>query len=783
MNCVPFFKLILILFLSIFISSNTIGQKKSQQIRGVVTDKSTNEQLIGVNVYVMDSTQQIFTITDENGYFILKDVPLGRARVQCSYLGYSNYTSSSFMVNSAKQENFEIKMERSPFALNEVVVSAILQDDRTQNDMVLLGGRSFSAEETERYAGSIADPSRMAVSFAGVQSSNDINNDIVIRGNSSVGVLWRLEGMDIPNPNHFSRRGSSGGGISVFSVNMLRNSDFIYGAPPSEYGNALAGVFDMKFRKGNRDENEYSFRAGILGLDATIEGPIKKGKSSYLVNYRYSTLGILNEMGVHLVNAETDNTFTDLSFHLYLPSSDNKNIVQIWGIGGYSSEFHRPIDDFTQIEEFDNIVETDFKSSMGVVGMSYTRLMDNEKYLKYNVALMGDDLTYNKDTLDLERTKSYLRDESYKTKRITNTIEFGQNISNNLVLKSGVTLSLLANDLKYSEYDRVDKEFYNHIVHNSSFGDLRLFQSYIQTLWKANAKLSFTGGLSFMHFNLNGSSSLNFSAAGAYQFSNGNNLSIAVGRYSQNLPIGTYFTNPENMDLSLMNSLQANISYGIQIKDDFKITLEGYFLKLSNIPVSSDEGLNYWMLNDLVGFSTENLVSNGLGRNYGIELTIERFFNKGFFMLASGSIYNSEYSLGDDQYYNTRYNGKFNSSLMIGKELKLKNDNVISLSFRNLVFGGQWYKPANELISKRTGEYYDDEQSILSTQNKTYWRSDLRFSYRKNNQRNSWIIALDVQNLFNISNTRDEIWNIRTQNFEFKSQVGLIPVISFQVDF
>ncbi len=777
------FRLILLATFTFFIVNTSSAQKKTQEIRGIISDKSTNEFLVGVLVYVMDSTNQIIATTDENGLFTLENVPLGRARIQCNYLGYETYISSSFMVNSAKQEYFEIKMGQSPYELSEVVVSAILRDDRTQNNMVLLGGRSFSAEETERYAGSIADPSRMAVSFAGVQSSNDINNDIVIRGNSSIGVLWRLEGMDIPNPNHFSRRGSSGGGISVFSVNMLRNSDFIYGAPPAEYGNALAGVFDMKFRKGNQNENEYSFRAGILGLEATLEGPIKKGKSSYLVNYRYSTLGILNKMGVHLVNANTDNTFTDLSFHLYLPSEDNKNIIQIWGIGGASSEFHRPIDDFSQLEEYDNIIESDFKTSMGVVGLSYTRLMKNEKYLKYSIALMGDDITNNKDTLDLERAKSYLSDESYKTHRITNTLEYGQNIGKNLVLKSGLTVTLLGNNLQYSEYDRVDKTFYEHINNKSSLGELRLFQSYIQTLWNSTSRLSFTAGINFMHFNLNGSSSLNYSASGAYQFDNGNNMSVSVGKYAQVLPIGTYFTSQTNHDLELMNSLKANIAYGWQIRNDFKISIEAYYEKLSNIPVISNESINYWMLNDLVGFSTEELVSDGLGRNYGAELTIERFFNKGFFMLASGSVYNSEYSLGDDQYYNTRYNGKFNSSLMLGKEFKLKNDNVISLSFRNLVFGGQWYKPADEGITRNIRDFFGSEQSHLTKQNKTYWRSDFRFSFRKNNKRNSWIIALDVQNLFNITNTRDEIYNIDLQDLQYENQVGLIPIISFQVDF
>lgn len=771
------------ILLGIIISFSINAQKKTQEIRGLITDKTSKELLIGVHVYLLDSPKQIAAVTDENGLFVLRDVPLGRTRFQCQYLGYDSFISASFMVNSADREYFEISMEPSAFALNEIVVSAKLQDDRAQNSMVLLGGRSFSVEETERYAGSIADPSRMAVSFAGVQSSNDITNDIVIRGNSSVGVLWRLEGIDIPNPNHFSNSGTSGGGISVFSVNMLRNSDFVYGAPPAEYGNALAGIFDMKFRNGNHNENETSFRAGLLGLDATLEGPLKKGRSSYLINYRYSTLGILNKMGVHLINAQTDNTFTDLSFHIYLPSSDNKSILKIWGISGLSSEFRRPIEDLDQLKEFDNIVKTDFKTRMGVLGLSYTKLMENEKYLNYNIALMGDHIINKKDTFNLERANAFLSDESYNSKRLTNTVEYGQNITNKLFLKSGLTLSLLANDLEYSEYDRVDKTILNHVDNKSSFGDLYLFQSYLQSLLKVNSNLSLTLGINFMHFNLNGSSSMNYTAGGTYQLTNRSAFSLAIGKYAQMLPIGTYFTNAKNIDLAFMQSNKLNASYELQLKNDIKLTMEAYYEKLTNIPVSRKSNSNYWMLNDLVGFSTEKLVSSGLGKNYGIELTLERFFNKGLFILASGSIYNSQYSLGDNQYYNTRYNGTFNSSFMYGKELTLKNENIISLSFRNLVYGGQWYKPANFPISKRIGEYYDDEQSHLSLQNKTYWRSDLRLSYRKNNKNNSWILALDVQNLFNIKNTRGEIWNIRAEDFESKNQVGLIPIISFQIDF
>ena len=149
-------------------------------------------------------------------------------------------------------------------------------------------------EEVNRYAGGRSDPSRLAANFAGVSSPDDSRNDIVIRGNSPTGVLWRIEGLNVPNPNHFSTIGTTGGPFSAINTNVLKNSDFFTSAFPSEYGNANAGVFDLGFRSGNSDKREHTIQFGALtGLEAMTEGPINKSKgSSYLIAYRYSFTGI-----------------------------------------------------------------------------------------------------------------------------------------------------------------------------------------------------------------------------------------------------------------------------------------------------------------------------------------------------------------------------------------------------------------------------------------------------------------------------------------------------------
>ncbi|NBX81347.1 MAG: hypothetical protein EBQ94_13420, partial [Flavobacteriales bacterium] len=174
-----------------------------------------------------------------------------------------------------KQLDLEILMEESVTNMKEVNISA--KKNGMNNELTSVSGRSFSMEEVNRYAGGRSDPARLAANFAGVSSPDDSRNDLIIRGNSPVGVLWRVEGLSIPNPNHFSTIGTTGGSVSAINTNLLRNSDFMTSAFPAEYGNANAGVFDLGFRNGNSDKREHTFQFGaITGIEFTTEGPIKK---------------------------------------------------------------------------------------------------------------------------------------------------------------------------------------------------------------------------------------------------------------------------------------------------------------------------------------------------------------------------------------------------------------------------------------------------------------------------------------------------------------------------
>lgn len=267
------FLCILILLLHAGVSQS---QGLTQRIRGAVTDQILSRPLTGATVTLLDEggREERSTITDSNGNFYFRDVPIGRRQLRISHIGFKESVLDNILVEAGKESVLNIPLEAAAHTENEVVVRAGSRRNRPLNEMSVVSSRAFTVEETQKFPAAVNDPLRMATSFAGVIAPFDGNNDIVIRGNSPTGLLWRMEGVDIPNPNHFSSAASSGGGISILSAQLLSNSDFLTGAFPSEYGDALSGVFDLHLRKGNNEKREYTLQAGVLGLDASAEGPL-----------------------------------------------------------------------------------------------------------------------------------------------------------------------------------------------------------------------------------------------------------------------------------------------------------------------------------------------------------------------------------------------------------------------------------------------------------------------------------------------------------------------------
>ncbi|SFD87981.1 TonB-dependent Receptor Plug Domain [Thermophagus xiamenensis] len=363
-----------------------MSQNPVQTIRGEVVDAITKMPLPGANVVLEETGAG--TSTDMDGRFELPDVTVGRYTLQVRFIGYEPAVISELLVGSGKEVVVKVEMEEAVSKLNEVVVSSGYRKDRPVNSMAVVSARTFSVEEARRYAGALDDPGRMAGNFAGVTTAGINNNAIVVRGNAPKGLLWRLEGVDIPVPSHFSGSNvAGGGGLTMFSSQMLSNSEFYTGAFPTEYGNATAGVFDMKLRNGNNQKQEFAAQVGVQGIEAAAEGPFrKKSGGSYLFNYRYSTMALIFDFLPETREGTEIPVYQDLSFKVNMPAGD-AGIFSLWGIGGLSKSTSSGFDEPNKWKYPEDREKMRFEYNMGAMGVTHRKALSETTYLTSTVAV------------------------------------------------------------------------------------------------------------------------------------------------------------------------------------------------------------------------------------------------------------------------------------------------------------------------------------------------------------------------------------------------------------
>ncbi len=768
------------------LSANVLtAQQQVQTIKGVVTDKDTREPLIGASVLIKGTS--LGASTDIDGSFKIANVIVGRQTVVCTYVGYNTFEAANIIVNSAKEVVLNVEMMESVEVMKEVVISGKQKGNEPVNEMSLVSTRSFSVEETQRYAASANDPGRMATGFPGVQPSRDNRSDIVVRGNSGIGLGWRLEGIDIPNPNHFARIGSSGGGITIFSASMLTNSDFSTGAFAAEYGNAISGVFDMKFRKGNTEKKEYTFRAGMLGLDFSTEGPFKKGgRASYLINYRYSTLGILNKFGLHLVGPRVDNTFQDLSFNLNFPTKNGKQFFTLWGIGGLSREFEDVTKGIENWKSFDDYRSYHFNTNMGAVGATHTALLPNDTYIKTSLAAMGQRITQNDDTLTQKLIPTRITDENYLEGRYSLSSFINKKFSAKTTLKAGFALSNIFCDLNQKTLNSSGSAFYD-LLSTGGNQTFLLFQPYTQVRLRPSEKLTVNLGVHAVILGLNSSYSIEPRASLRYQVAQNQSLSLAYGKHSRVLPLGTYYyrslTDLPNLNLPLMKSHQIVLAHDFSLAKAMKLHTELYYQYHYDVAVNG----TFSVLNTIGGFPNRALNAVGTGTNYGVDISLEKAFEDGLFFMLSSSIFKSTYTDEAKVSHSTTFDSRFSANAMFGKEWTLRSGAVLQAGGRLIYNRGQRLTPIKEgvKVNRYALEAPLDESKPFTDQVSPYFRPDARIALRKNKKNSAYTLALDIQNVMNRRNVDvlRRAYDPDTNSWIYRPQSGLTPLLSFQIDF
>ncbi len=779
-----------------FFSNFNIAQTHTQTVKGTVMDKDSKMPLIGANVFVKSLSEPVGTSTDVDGSFRINDIPIGRHNIEISYIGYEPMVLNSIMLTSGKELFLDIELIESALSLEAAVIVAEYDKTKTINDMSTVSARSFSVEETSRYAASYYDPARMAQNYAGVTISGgngDLYNEIIVRGNSPRGVLWRLEGIEIPNPNHFGSLGNSGGAVSMLSSSTLSNSDFYTAAFPSEFGNALSGVFDLNMRSGNSDKREYSFMLGALGIEAAAEGPFsKKSSASYLINYRYSTLAAMSAVGLNPVG-DILPEYQDLSFKIKVPTK-KAGVFSLFGLAGKNRAYYQPASDSLSWESKDDKWGFEERQKVATIGLSHKLILSGNSYLK--TVLAGSYNRYEDDDYWLDSENDYRKviDQfsTFDDKILRLTSTYTNKINAKNTFRGGVILSQMDFDFRYNE---IDDDTLRTFLDNK--GSAQLIQAFSHWKYRMGENWTLNTGLHYTLFTLNNNFSIEPRAGIQWQFSSKQTLSAALGLHSKPEHVSFYFIEgtlqggdriSPNKDLDLTKSLHAVLGYDHMLGTNLRLKTELYYQHLYDVPIDKEVGSKGSIINaqdiwDIIG-STE-AVNDGKARNYGIDLTLEKFFSNNYYFLVTGSLFQSKYTPQDGVEYNTRYNSNFQLNLLGGKEFKVgkKKNNIIGLNGKILVAGGNRLTPIDFEESVIKEKTVFDEERIFSEKADTYFRLDFGVSYRINSPKMTHTIMLDIQNITNQKNVYLEVYDSDKNAIKPYYQTGFFPNFNYRIEF
>ncbi len=807
------------------------AQMGEQKITGLVLEEETSQPIVGAVIQLFQDTILIqHTVSDYNGSFLLAKIPVGRYSLTVTMIGMMPYKANQLQVSSGKSIHLTVSMNDDLVLTKEVVVKAQSREN-SLNEMAGISARQFDVQETDRYAGSRGDPARMASNFAGVVGADDSRNDIVIRGNSPQSVLWRLEGIDLPNPNHFNIPGTAGGPVSIINNKYLGNSDFYTGAFPAEFGNSTAGAFDLRMRNGQYDHHEFSAQLGFLGTELFAEGPLPTRsardtslrKPSYLLSYRYSTVQLFSLAHID-IGTDAVPKYQDGAFRLNWPLARNNNLA-LWGVLGNSS-IDILISDQTSPDQRNIYGQNDrdqyFDSDMAVIGLSWNKGVNNTSLIKSNTAFTQDGVTSKHNLVYRHLENGLYQVDSlqqvlgyqFRQNKWTNHTSIQTKFSSHWFWRSGVTTHWHHWKHADSLYSLTSSTWNRRW--NSSSNALQL-QPYTQVKWKPNAKWSIVAGV---HSNMmalyaenpivtdskkysqktaNSASWFEPRVSVRYEYSSRASCSIGLGRHSQmQAPyIYTYlFKNATDQEASWNRDLKPSLSDQILVGWQFmpsphvRFLMECYYQKLRNIPIDIQSS-SFSLVNSGAGFSRifpTELVNDGEGSNMGIECTIEHFFHKGWLWLITASLFDAKYIGSDGVVRNTDFNNQFAINALVSKEWLVAKRTFVVLGSKVTSTGGRWYGPADVDASNEAKEliYVDSLRNSLQFRN--YFRWDVKINLKINRTKITHEIGVDLVNILNTKNilsltyAPDESEDAQKAVRE-EYQLGFLPLFYYKIDF
>ncbi|MDR2466212.1 MAG: TonB-dependent receptor [Prevotellaceae bacterium] len=770
------------------IASIAASAQRTQTVRGKILDLQTGMPVSGAAVSLQNDEKH--AVSGDDGTFVLENIPAGRRSFVVRHAGYERQELPNISVDAGRDNRLEVLLEPAVFLMNEVVIESAKPKNRPTNEMASVSARSFSVEETERYAGSLGDPSRMVTNYAGAVSAGDQRNDIIIRGNSPMGVLWRLEGLSIPNPNHFGAVGTSGGPVGMLNNNLLKTSDFYTGAFPSEFGNALAGAFDVRMREGSVEKYRFVGQIGFNGFELGAEGPIsKKRKASFLVNYRYSTLAVFNALKIDMGLGQAIPQYQDISFKLSLGES-KRGEWSLFGIGGTSYiELLDENDENSSWSYGFTGQNTYFGSDLAVVGLSNRRILSDNTTLETKLSYQMQQTRTKIDTFAMSRESSPQYRSRLGENKYVLSSKFKTRINPRNTFAGGLTFNLRQPQLD----DYIHTPAGTVTLRNSRIlaSDLEAFVEYRARL---SRRLNLYAGLHYARLFFNGTGALEPRFGINYRLNDRDEFNFGYGLHSQQQSFLFYLLElkrPDgtvemtNRNLGFSKSHHFVVGYDRRLNDNLRLKLEAYYQHLFHIPVTATDS-TYSILNAGDNFyipEVHRLENKGSGRNYGVELTFEQFFSGNYYYLLTASLFESKYRGMDNIERNTAFNGNFSLNALFGYEWKITDHLRLVSNIRGVWNGSKRYIPIDLNASGIAGQTVYLKAESYRNRHEDYLKIDLRAGIKLYQGKVTHEFAMDLQNLTGNKNILMQSYDKSRGIIKDEYQSGFYPMALYRILF
>lgn len=770
-----------IIFLLLVSAGALSAQQLTQVVKGKIKDRLSSVNLDGAGVKLTALTKDYSTTTNESGNFSIP-VPVGRYKILVSFTGYELF-QDELLVVAGKEAIVNITLSQTQTLLKTVEVEG------SNINSNISGLQSITIEKTMRIPANFFDPVRAITSYPGVVAANDQNNSIIVRGNSPNGLLWRLDGLDIVNPNHLSNAGTlsdrpaaNGGGVNILSAQMLDRTDFYMAAFPSSYGNALAGVIDMKLRDGNKSKHEYTAQASLIGLDFSAEGPLGKNEnSSFVANYRYSTVGLLSAIGVNFGDEAI--AFQDFSFHASVDQKNGGN-VSFFGLWGKSKNIFNA-KDTVEWEEDKDKYDINYGAQTYALGINYQVPIAKGKF-SLGTAYSNSDQDRDANISPLVSANDrYLLSDQYQSINgiLSTTVNYEVKTGDKSSLELGMMTNFLNN--KVNVYRAFGCFTCSFIETQSLNGDADgiLLQPYANFTTSLSSTVNLNTGVRYLNYTYNGANALEPRIGLSFKTSDVSGLNIAYSLVSQLQLPQVYLTNGNN-DLGFTRSHHMDIDYWKILGDGLKLKSGIFYQSLFDVPIEQNTSSTFSVINLMEALPPVNLVNEGTGENYGVNLTVEKHFFASNYLLLGGSYYESKYTAADGIKRNSRFNGNYTFNAIYGKEwTKLSKNRTIGLNTRLLYLGGLRESAVDVPASKNSSETVYNNTDPYSNKLPDYFRVDVRLSFRKNKPGYTRTFALDIQNLSGQQNESYHYYDMTQQKIVTKFQLGIIPILVYRIDF